>query len=327
MAGSRSLKLRRADTCVSCAAALAAGSVAHWDADAKTVACLTCRGETASVSETHAPEDVPAAQPELDRGTAGASARHRYERLHEQREQVACDRLGKRLGGLYLALSTEPQSTAAWAQGTRGERLLGEYLEKLHDDATVIVLHDRRIPGSRANVDHIAVTQDGGVWAIDAKNYTGKVQRIDKGGWFSTDERLYVGRRDCSKLVAGMAKQVEAIKHALGEPAMQEFDVTVRAALCFVDASGRCSRSRSLLTASGSAGRRLSARASKRKARSHRSAYDYSPAESQKNYRPPDGRLPARCRNGRKIQVFEAAQVFAVCDFAEGNPELGPARG
>lgn len=236
MPGSRSLKLRRADTCVSCGAALAAGTVAYWDAEAKTVTCLTCRGETTSVSVARPPEDLPVTPRELDRGTAGASARRRYERLHEQREQVARDRLGKRLGGLYLALSTEPQSTVAWAQGARGERLLGEYLEKLHDDTTVIVLHDRRIPGSRANVDHIAITREGGVWAIDAKNYIGKVQRIDKGGWFSTDERLYVGRRDCSKLVAGMAKQVEAIKTAIGEPEMQEFDVTVRAALCFVDA-------------------------------------------------------------------------------------------
>jgi len=236
MAGSRSLKLRRADTCVSCGTALGPGTVAYWDAEAKTVTCLACRSETTSAPEAGAAEDVTIASRRLERGTAGASARRRYERLHERREQAARDGLGKRLGGLYLALSTEPQSTAAWAQGARGERLLGEYLEKLNDDATVIVLHDRHIPGSRANVDHIAVTRSGGVWAIDAKNYTGKVQRVDKGSWFSTDQRLYVGRRDCSKLVAGMAKQVEAIKVAIGEPVMQEFDVTVRAALCFVDA-------------------------------------------------------------------------------------------
>lgn len=145
-------------------------------------------------------------------------------------------KLGRRLGGVYLARSEEPQLTVAWAQGARGERLLGEFLEKLHDGETVIVLHDRRIPGTRANIDHIAITRSGGVWAIDAKNYTGKVQRIDKGGWFSTDERLCVGKRDCTKLVAGMAKQRDAIESAISEPIRQEFNVEVKTALCFVDA-------------------------------------------------------------------------------------------
>jgi hypothetical protein len=73
--------------------------VAYWDAEAKTVTCLTCRGETTTVSEWRAPEDAPIAPRELDRGTAGASARRRYERLHEQREQVARDRLGNDLAG------------------------------------------------------------------------------------------------------------------------------------------------------------------------------------------------------------------------------------
>jgi hypothetical protein len=99
-----------------------------------------------------------------------------------------------------------------------------------------VVLHDRRIPGTRANIDHIAVTRSGAVWAIDAKNYSGKVQRIDKGGWFSTDLRLYVGRRDCTRLVPAMAKQVEAIRAALGDSVIREFSVSVRAALCFVNA-------------------------------------------------------------------------------------------
>jgi hypothetical protein len=97
----------------------------------------------------------------------------------------------------------EPQSTIAWAQGGRGERLLGDYLEKIQDDRSVVVLHDRRIPGTRANIDHIAITRSGGVWAIDAKNYTGKVQRLDKGGWFSTDLRLYVGHRDARNSCMG----------------------------------------------------------------------------------------------------------------------------
>src|SRR6266545_60432 len=87
----------------------------------------------------------------------------------------------------------------------------------------------------RVNIDHLAISRSG-VFVIDAKNYTGKVQQIEKGGWFSTDLRLYVGRRDCTTLVSGMGKQVDAIRTALGQPVMEEFQVEVRAALCFVDA-------------------------------------------------------------------------------------------
>ena len=239
MAGSRSLKLRRADTCVVCGTELAAGTLAFWDAGARMVTCLACRAGSAAPEPGEggvpATDAVLSGSPALERGAPGASARRRYEKLHAQREGDARERFGRRLGGLYLRVTAEPQPTAAWARGARGERLLGESLERLHDDATVVVLHDRRIPGSRANIDHIAVTS-GGVWVIDAKNYTGRVRRVDKGGWFSNDERLYVGRRDCTTLVGGMAKQVEAIARAIGEPTVPGFDVRVHAALCFVEA-------------------------------------------------------------------------------------------
>jgi hypothetical protein len=217
---------------VACGLALAPGTTAFWNAEAKIVTCLECfvDGDTTASNGAAMGGELP-----LERGAPGASARRRYERLHTKREQQARAKFG-RLGGVYLALTNDPQSTVAWAQGSRGERLLGEYLEKFHDDAVVIVLHDRRIPGTRANIDHIAVTRSGAVWAIDAKNYSGKVQRIDKGGWFSTDLRLYVGRRDCTKLVDGMAKQVDAIRAALGEAVVREFSVSVRAGLCFVAA-------------------------------------------------------------------------------------------
>lgn len=198
MAGSRRLKLRRPDRCVACDLALAPGTMAFWDADAKTVTCLDCLAG-ADVSPNAEPVSEELA---LERGVPGASARRRYERLHARRETQAREKFG-RLGGVYLALSHDPQSTFAWAQGSRGERLLGEYLERIQDERVVVVLHDRRIPGTRANIDHIAITRSGTVWAIDAKNYSGKVQRIDKGGWFSTDVRLYVGRRDCNEARAG----------------------------------------------------------------------------------------------------------------------------
>lgn len=218
------LALKRDDTCASCELVLPAGTRAEWDGAARVVTCLAC-------VEARDPSPEPSdAEPLVDRGTPGASARRRYDKLHDQRDQHVKGALGKRLGGLYLALSEEPQSTVAWAVGSRGERMLGEQLETLHDGESVYVLHDRRVPRSRANIDHLAVTRSG-VWVIDAKNYEGKVQYVDRGGWFSTDERLMVGRRDCTKLVEATKRQVEVVRAVL-----QDDTVPVRGALCFVDA-------------------------------------------------------------------------------------------
>ena len=55
-----------------------------------------------------------------------------------------------------LALTNDPQSTTAWAIGARGEELLAKRLDGLADRG-VRLLHDRRIPGSSASIDHIAV--------------------------------------------------------------------------------------------------------------------------------------------------------------------------
>jgi hypothetical protein len=229
MAEPKVMALRRPDVCSRCGVAIAAGSQAEWDPNARLVTCMSC------VESRTGHDAQSATEAEHDRGSAGASARRRYDRLQSRRGDDVKKKLGRRLGGVYLALSEEPQSTHAWGVGSKGEQALGTYLETLHDESRVIVLHDRRIPGTRANIDHIAICRNG-IYAIDAKNYEGKVQRIDKGGWFSSDQRLYVGRRDCSKLVSGMAKQVEAIRTALGDSAIQEFAVEVNAALCFVDA-------------------------------------------------------------------------------------------
>ena len=48
-----------------------------------------------------------------------------------------------------MALSDERSSTGAWERGAVGEEQVAAILAKL-DQARVAVLHDRRIPGSRA---------------------------------------------------------------------------------------------------------------------------------------------------------------------------------
>jgi hypothetical protein len=215
----RIIRLRYAAVCAACGAELPRNTEAVWNKQSRRALCLRC---------ARLPEKP------LDRGNAGASARRKYQRLHKAREAKAREKLG-RLSGLYLAVTDDPQSTRAWGVGSNGERRLGAFLDTLNDDVSVVILHDRRVPGSRANIDHIAITRSG-VYAIDAKNYTGKVQRVDKGSWLSSDERLQVGGRDRTRLVAGIASQLAAIRAAIGEPLTAELGLAMSGVLCFVDA-------------------------------------------------------------------------------------------
>jgi hypothetical protein len=193
----RRLRLRRPGTCASCGVTLAVGAEALWDADARTVRCIEC------------PPDGTGAP--IDPGVAGASAQRQYEHRKAGRETRTKGRFGDRLGGVILALTDEPASTSAWARGATGEQELARALEGVEG---IRVLHDRRVPGTRGNIDHLVVAP-AGVFVVDAKRYQGLIRVRDVGGLFKTDERLFVGRRDCSKLAENMGWQMEAVARAL----------------------------------------------------------------------------------------------------------------
>ncbi|MGY1782095.1 nuclease-related domain-containing protein [Geodermatophilus sp. SYSU D01036] len=167
-------------------------------------------------------------------GTAGASAEAEYERRKARREQRVRS-AHPILGGLILALSDEPQHVAAWRQGAAGERAVARRLDQLVEHG-VEVLHDRRIPGTRANIDHIAVSS-AGVFVIDAKNYTGTVRVDWEGGLFGPRRyKLLVGRRDCTKLVAGVQAQVQLVRDALAADPRLPDAVAVTGVLAFFEA-------------------------------------------------------------------------------------------
>jgi hypothetical protein len=150
-----------------------------------------------------------------------------YEQKHRRREAEIDQKWG-RLSGVVKFLSDDPQSTTAWAKGSDGERKLAAHLVRTVGDRAVM-LHDRRIPGSRANIDHLVVAVSG-IWIIDAKSYKGKVEQRYVGGWLKTDRRLYVNGRDQSKLIAGVARQINAVLEVTDCA-----EIPVHAALCFVD--------------------------------------------------------------------------------------------
>nr|WP_246224128.1 nuclease-related domain-containing protein [Pseudarthrobacter psychrotolerans] len=160
-------------------------------------------------------------------GVAGSSARREYERRKAKDEEKLREKWG-RFGGLAVALSDERPHTKSWDRGAIGEERLGARLNALAAD-DMAVLHDRRIPGSKANIDHIAITP-GGIWVIDAKRYKGRPEMKIEGGILRPRvEKLLVGRRDCTSLVDGVLKQVDLVRDLVG-------NVPVTGVLCFIEA-------------------------------------------------------------------------------------------
>lgn len=235
------MKLRYAGACRLCATELPAKADAIYERSTKTVRCIECPTDplAAAPEALRAADALPmppsdvttvaiaASVPPEELGVAGSSARREYERRRSKDEARIRDRWG-RFGGLAVWLADEKQSTSAWERGAIGEERLGALLDALASDR-IAVLHDRRIPGTRANIDHMAVTS-AGIWVIDAKRYKGRPElRIEGGILRPREEKLMVARRDCTKLVDGVLKQVELLRAVVG-------DVSVTGALCFVEA-------------------------------------------------------------------------------------------
>lgn len=98
--------------------------------------------------------------------------------------------LGDLLGPVTLPPSAD---LAAWDRGAAGEELTARILAPLtHLGWTV--LHDLRLPGSPANIDHLAVGA-GGVTVIDTKAWRGRVKILEDG-------RLWYGRTPLDQMLA-----------------------------------------------------------------------------------------------------------------------------
>ena len=238
------MRIRYAGRCRTCDRQLPAGTVAVYERETKTLTCLQChpeqQSESSKIVAPGAPEpfdmpknEQPGSTPgdsEAFPGVAGASAQREYERRKNARE-MRIRKAHPLAGGLILALSDEPQSTKAWATGARGEERLGHRLDRL---SGVHVLHDRRIPRTRANIDHIVVGPSG-VFVIDAKKYRGRpTLRVEGGLIRPRIEKLMVGSRNCTKLTDGVHKQVDLVRSALTSADLGQ--IPVSGMLCFVEA-------------------------------------------------------------------------------------------
>ena len=218
------LKLRRDGICTTCGIPLLTGTLALWSPSQRRVTCVEHQDLSTLLVEKVKPQTEVVVPEELkaliSQGIAGGSAMAENERRVKKREDRVTKRF-PRAGKYILALTDEPQSTKAWRVGAEGEVAIGKLLDSLAVKYGFRVLHDRLIPKTRTNIDHLAITKFG-VFVIDAKNYKGVVRIKDNTGFFekSTPE-LWVGKRNCMKIVAGVKKQTSIVTRILKDDSIE----------------------------------------------------------------------------------------------------------
>ena len=220
----RQLSLRRPDLCAVCGSPIPAGTQAWWDPSARTVTCVVCWDpDAAAPAQPAVPGDA------LESGQAGVSLEREYERRKQNRERRTRD-AHPHMGGLLLALRSTPQHELAFHQGAVAERAVADSLAKRTAGSPVITLHNRRMPGGRGDIDHVAIAPTG-VYVIDTKDWKGKVQI--QTPWFGAAKLLIRGR-DCTKLIDGLERQLTAVRNALDRDGHHA--IPLRGALCFTQA-------------------------------------------------------------------------------------------
>jgi hypothetical protein len=229
---------------------LPARSRAIWDRASKTATCIAC-----SLPAQADPPAIEQLEPvaAVDFGIAGASAQRLFDAKESRRKErlrrnwwvlaimaVACGTfagvvahklhtsvaLWAVVGAALpvLDLIRRPQHIDAWRSGAAGERAVGKMLDGLRAQG-VVAIHDRRVPGRRTNIDHIAVAPPG-VFVIDTKNVVGKVAASRSG--------LRVAGRRQDKMLDGVAGQVAVVQGVLDQAGTAP--VAVRGVLCFTKA-------------------------------------------------------------------------------------------
>lgn len=134
------------------------------------------------------------------------------------------------LGGVMglaaaIGLLRPSRIEVAWRSGAAGERGVGLTLDAVAGKQASI-FHDLAMPGSRANIDHVAVTP-GGVFTVDAKRYIGRLEIRSSGS------QIWINGRNRSKLLDQARSQADAVEGVLTHSGLSALRVTP--VLCFVD--------------------------------------------------------------------------------------------
>lgn len=112
----------------------------------------------------------------------------------------------------HLGIPTQRSRQAdRWAAGAEGERRTAKRLRTLEREGWT-VLHDRALPRSRANVDHLAISPAGRVYLPDTKRWSARWPITVQHG------RLFHGTQDVTRRLDGLHHETATVAAVLGVP-------------------------------------------------------------------------------------------------------------
>jgi hypothetical protein len=182
-------------TCIGCGSTIPKGASGWHDASISKVACSNCP-----------PDDAWPAQPKSTSQVLRTNP----------------------AGGTSALGIANTRRDSKWIKGAAGEYLMAKALHEGLKSGEVI-LNDRTIPQSKANIDHIVIASSG-IWIIDSKHWKGQIQVKNVGGIMHSTQKLFVDGRDESYRAERMYSQVIPIANTVNDPS-----VPIRPVLVFID--------------------------------------------------------------------------------------------
>lgn len=231
MASWRKITAKKVSNCVICGASIPIGAEIYWkyperevrcERDAPTSIATGSEADQLSRNITPQPENPGTlAGPEeltaehLVDGIPGNAARSIYNKKAEEMRQYRERLLGPKLGRFVNRYLSPGDEAEKWKKGAIGEEGVAQVLERLCLTYGWHVLHDRAIPKSSANIDHILVTNRG-CFVIDSKHMSGKID-IEYPGTLLTPKPpvLKIAGRSRMSLVNDAKKYTQRVEAAL----------------------------------------------------------------------------------------------------------------
>jgi hypothetical protein len=168
----------------------------------------------------HAPTPVP----------TGDEYHHRHARANEASRHAA------KRPGESAAQASKRESARVATRTAAVQAVVQEALAQAVETGSVSALHDRRVPGHRAQIEHLAVGE-GGVYVIESQRYAGAPIAVRQAGGLFGPRRndLYVRGQQRNDLVRSVERQAGIVREVLEGMGLSE--VPVIPVLCFVEAS------------------------------------------------------------------------------------------